>query len=255
MSLSSPDPRWIPLDQSQPVATGPADVPPDGGGPVLPLLRRGLVDEPVDHDELLDHVVTAIHDIAPVFAPRPELLALLDLPDSAEANLDRDSALARVDHLREAPEEHAELIGAVALAVSAISATAAAAPTHDLGPEVIGLVCTALHAPPEIRSAKEAYQHARAARNALTEELPVFTATAREAATTPDTTLEEPAVRVLLRTYVLRRWLLETTWPQRRVCWRMLDKVAAATMPPASPSTLTQLTDRLDEFQFRRWPS
>lgn len=255
MSFSSPDPRWIPLDQSQPVATGPRDVTADGGGPMLALLRQGLVDEPVDHDELLDHVATAIHDVKPVFAPRPELLALLDLPEGTTANLDHEGALARVDDLREAPDEHAELIGAVALAVSAIRATAAAAPTHDLGPEVIGLVCTALHTPPEVRSAKEAYQHARAARNALTEELPVFTDTAREAATTAATELEAPAVRVLLRTYVLRRWLLETTWPQRRVCWRMLDKVAAATLPPAAPSTLTQLTRRLDEFQFRRWPS
>lgn len=254
MSFSAPDPRWTPLDQSQPVATGPKNVT-DGGGPILPLLRRELVDEPVDHDELLDHVVTAIHDIEPVFAPRPELLALLDLPDGAEPNLDRESALVRVDDLRAAAEEHTELIGAVALAVSAIRATAAAAPTHDLGPEVIGLVCTALHAPPEPRSAKEAYQHARAARNALTAELPVFTATAREAATTVTTELEEPAVRVLLRTYVLRRWLLETTWPQRRVCWRMLDKVAAATLPPAEPPTLERLTDRLNEYQFRRWPN
>lgn len=254
MSFSAPDPRWTPLDQSQPVATGPKDVT-DGGGPILPLLRRGLVDEPVDRDELLDYVVTAIHDVEPVFVPRPELLALLDLPSSVEPNLDREGALERVDQLRAAPRGHGELIGAVSLAVSAIWAGAAAAPTHDLGPEVIGLVCTALHAPPEVRSAKEAYQHARAARNALTEELPVFTATAREAATTVTTELEEPAVRVLLRTYVMRRWLLETTWPQRRVCWRMLDKVAAATLPPAEPSTLERLTERLDEYQFRRWPS
>ena len=255
MSFSAPDPRWTPLEQSRPVATGPKDVTGDGGGPVLPLLRRGLVDEPVDHDEVLDHVVTAIHDIEPVFAPRPELLALLDLPADTSPQLDRESALLRVDGLRAAPGEHAELIGAVALAISAIGATAAAAPTHDLGPAVIGLVCTALHAPPEVRSAKEAYQHARAARNALTAELPVFTATAREAATTVTTELEEPAIGVLLRTYVLRRWLLETTWPQRRVCWRMLDKVAAATLPPADPAALERLTERLTEFQFRRWPS
>lgn len=255
MSYSSPDPRWTPIDQAGPVSTGPRDLSSDGGGPMLPLLRKGLVDEPVDHHELLDHVVTAIHDIEPVSSSRPELLGLLDLSEGTAPNLDRDGALARVDDLREAPEDHAELIGALALAVSAIGATAAAAPTHDLGPEMIGLVCTALHAPPEVRSAKEAYQHARAARNALTAELPVFTAAAREAATTAATELEEPAVRVLLRTYVLRRWLLETTWPQRRVCWRTLDKVAAATLPPASPSTLTQLTDRLTEYQFRRWPS
>jgi hypothetical protein len=75
------------------------------------------------------------------------------------------------------------------------------------------------------------------------------------AASQHDTVLEDPAVRVLLRLYVLRRWLLETTWPQRRVCWRMLDKVAAASYPPAEATTLTQLTERLDEYQFRRWPS
>lgn len=254
MSFSAPDPRWTPQDRDHTVAAGPL-VPGDGGGPILPLLRRGLVDEPVDHDELLDHVVTAIHDIRPVHNPRPELLALLDLPDVTPADLDQEAALTRVDLLREAPEDHAELIGAVALAVSAIRAAAMAAPTHDLGPEIIGLVCAALRTPPAVRSAKEAYQHARAARNALTAELPDFVATAREAATTVDTELEEPAIRVLLRTYVLRRWLLETSWPQRRVCWRVLDKVAAATLPPADPSTLERLTGRLTEFQFRRWPS
>src|SRR5882757_8229205 len=133
MSYSSPDPRWTPLDQDRTVAAGPL-VPGDGGGPILPLLRQGLVDEPVDHDELLDHVAAAIHDIKPVFAPRPELLALLDLPDVVKENLDRDGALAQVDHLRKDPEEHAALIGAVALAVSAIRATAAAAPTATRSP-------------------------------------------------------------------------------------------------------------------------
>ena len=259
MSYSSPDPRWTRLDQSRPapVARGAvaADGRAGGGGPILPLLRTVVAGEPVDHDALLDHVATAVHDVEPVFDPRPELLALLDLPDVTEPDLDRDAALARIDELREAPEEHAELIGAVALAVSAISATATAAPSHDLAPSVIGLVCTALRVAPPVRSAKEAYQHARAARNALTAELPSFTAVALGAASRHDTALEEPALRVLLRLYVLRRWLLETTWPQRRACWRVLDKVAAATYPPAEAVTLTQLTERLDEYQFRRWPS
>lgn len=259
MSYSSPDPRWTRLDQSRPAPVVPRDVAAaglaGGGGPILPLLRQIVADEPVDHEELLNHVATAIHDVEPVFDPRPELLALLDLPDVTEPNLDRDAALARIDELHDAPEEHTPLIGAVALAVSAISAAATVAPSHDLAPSVIGLVCTTLAAEPPTRSAKEAYQHARAARNALTAELPAFSATALGAASLRDAALEEPAVRVLLRLYVLRRWLLETTWPQRRACWRMLDKVAAATYPPADPVTLTQLTERLDEYQFRRWPS
>ncbi|MGB3444358.1 MAG: hypothetical protein WBA97_36930 [Actinophytocola sp.] len=259
MSYSSPDPRWTRLDQSRPAPVASREVAAagqaGGGGPILPLLRQAVIDEPVDHEELLNHVATAIHEVEPVFDPRPELLALLDLPDVTEANLDRDAALARIDALHEAPEEHAELIGAVALAVSSISATATAAPSCDLAPSVIGLVCTALRAQPPARSAKEAYQHARAARDALVAELPVFTSAALGAATLRDTALEEPAVRVLLRLYVLRRWLLETTWPQRRACWRMLDKVATATYPPADPITLTQLTERLGEYQFRRWPS
>ncbi len=259
MSYSSPDPRWARFDQSRPAPVASKVVAADGqaggGGPVLLALRKAVAGEPVDHDALLDHVATAIHDVEPVFAPRPELLALLDLPDVTEPDLDRDAAMARVDELRAAPEEHAGLIGAVALAVSAISATATAAPSHDLAPSVVGLVRTALRVVPPARSAKEAYQHARAARDALTEELPSFTAAALGAASLHDTVLEEPALRVLLRLYVLRRWLLETTWPQRRACWRMLDKVAAATYPPADPVTLTQLTARLDEYQFRRWPS
>lgn len=259
MSFSSPDPRWTRLDQSRPSPVASREVAAagaaGGGGPILPLLRPAVVGEPVDHEELLNHVATAIHEVEPVFDPRPELLALLDLPDVTEPNLDRDAALARIDELHDAPEEHTELIGAVALAVSSISATATVAPSYDLAPSVVGLVCTALHAEPPVRSAKEAYQHARAARNALTAELPAFSAVALGAATLQDTALEEPAVRVLLRLYVLRRWLLETTWPQRRVCWRMLDKVAAATYPPADPVGLAHLTGRLDEYQFRRWPS
>ncbi len=254
MSYSSPDPRWTRLDQSRPAPVA-TDGRAGGGGPILLSLRKAVAGEPVDHDALLDHVATAIHDVEPVFDPRPELLALLDLPDVTEPDLDRDAALARVDALRNAPEEHAELIGAVALAVSAISATATAAPSHDLAPQVIGLVCTALRVDPPVRSAKEAYQHARAARNALTAELPSFTAAALGAASLHDTALEEPALRVLLRLYVLRRWLLETTWPQRRACWRVLDKVAAATYPPVEAITLARLTERLDEYQFRRWPS
>ena len=259
MSYSSPDPRWTRLDQARPAPVVSREVPSagqaGGGGPILPLLRPAVTGEPVDHEELLNHVATAIHDVEPVFDPRPELLALLDLPDVTEPNLDRDAALARVEELRDAPEEHAELIGAVALAVSASSAVATAAPSHDLAPSAIGMVCTALHAEPPVRSAKEAYQHARAARNTLTTELPAFTSTVLGAATLRDTALEEPAARVLLRLYVLRRWLLETTWPQRRACWRVLDKVTAATYPPADPVTLTHLTERLDEYQFRRWPS
>ncbi|MFC4857132.1 hypothetical protein [Actinophytocola glycyrrhizae] len=259
MSYSSPDPRWTRLDQSRPAPAGSRAVASDGlaggGGPILPLLRAAVTDEPVDHEELLDHVAAVVHDVEPVLDPRPELLALLDLPDVAEPGPGRDAALARVDELRDAPEEHAELIGAVALAVSAISAVATVAPSYDLAPAAVGLVCVALHAEPPVRSAKEAYQHARAARNALTEELPAFTATVLDAATQQDTALEAPAARVLLRSYVLRRWLLETTWPQRRVCWRVLDKVAAATYPPADAVTLTRLTERLDEFQFRRWPT
>ena len=259
MSYSSPDPRWTRLDQARPAPVVPREVAVDGraggGGPILPLLRKVVAEEPVDHDALLDHVATAVHDVDPVFDPRPELLALLDLPDVTEPDLDRDAALARLDELREAPEEHTELIGAVALAVSAISAAATAAPSYDLAPPVVGLVCTALRVDPPRRSAKEAYQHARAARNALTAELPSFTSAALGAASLHDTALEGPAVRVLLRLYVLRRWLLETTWPQRRACWRVLDKVSAALYPPADAITLTQLAERLDEYQFRRWPS
>lgn len=258
MSYSSPDPRWTRLDKSRPSPVGQTETAAGtagGGGPILPLLRRIVAEEPVDLDAVLDHVATAIHETTPVFDPRPELLALLDLPDVTEAGLDRDAALARIEELRDEPAEHAELIGAVGLAVSAISATATAAPSCDLAPSVIGLVCAALHADPPPRSAKEAYQHARAARNALTAELPSFSSAVLTAASRDDTALEEPATRVLLRLYVLRRWLLETTWPQRRVCWRMLDKVAAATYPPAEATTLTQLTERLDEYQFRRWPS
>lgn len=259
MSYTSPDPRWTGLEKSRPAPVVSREVPADGlaggGGPILRLLRPAVAGEPVDFDELLNHVATAVHDVEPVFDPRPELLALLDLPDVTEPNLDRDAALVRIDELRDAPEEHAELIGAVALAVSAISAVATAAPSYDLAPTAIGLVCTALHAEPPARSVKEAYQHARAARNALTAELPALTAAVFDAVARQDTVLEEPAYRVLLRLYVLRRWLLESTWPQRRVCWRMLDKVAAATYPPADPVMLNHLTERLDEYQFRRWPS
>jgi hypothetical protein len=259
MSYSSPDPKWARLDQSRPAPVAARVVAGDGraggGGPILGLLRPAVAGEAVDHEELLGHVAAAIHDHEPVFEPRPELLALLDLPDVTEPNLDRDAALARIDALHDAPEEHAGLIGAVALAVSAIPAVATVAPSHDLGPSVVGLVCTALHTSPPVRSVKEAYQHARAARDALTGELPSFSSAVLGAATREDTALAAPAVRVLLRTYVLRRWLLETTWPQRRICWRVLDKVAAAAYPPAEAVTLSQLTGRLDEFQFRRWPS
>lgn len=259
MSYSSPDPRWTQLDQSRPAPVATRVVATDGlaggGGQILALLRPAVSGEPVDFEELLNHVATAIHDVEPVFDPRPELLALLDLPDMTEPNLDREASLARIDELRDAPGEHAELIGAVALAVSAISAVATAAPSHDLAPAAIGLVCTALQAEPPMRSAKEAYQHARAARNALTAELPALTAAILDAVARGDTAPEEPAYRTTLRLYVMRRWLLETTWPQRRACWRVLDKVATATYPPADPVSLTRLTERLDEYQFRRWPS
>jgi hypothetical protein len=122
-------------------------------------------------------------------------------------------------------------------------------------PAVAGLVCTALRTQPTVRSAKEAYQHARSARNALTAELPAFTAAALNASSLSDSALEDPALRVLMRLYVLRRWLLETTWPQRRVCWRLLDKATSAIYPPPDAVTLTRLTEQLDEYQFRRWPS
>lgn len=254
MSYSSPDPRWTRLDQSRPapVATSGAA---GSGGPILPLLRPIVAGEPVDHGELLDHVATAIHDTEPVFAPRPELLALLDLADVAEADLDRDAALARIDEARDAPEEHTELIGAVALAVALPSTAATVVPSSDLAPAAVGLACAALVAKPPVRSAKEAYQHARAARNALTAELPALTAAVLDARSLSDSTVDEPALRVLMRLYVLRRWLLETTWPQRRVCWRVLDKVTAAACPPADAVTLARLTAQLDEYPFRRWPS
>lgn len=219
------------------------------------MLKQSVAGEPVDYPELLDHVATAIHDTEPVSAPRAELLALLDLPDVPEPDLDQEAALTRIDELRDAPEEHAELIGAIALATDLPSAVATVAPSIDLTPAVVGLICTALRAEPPVRSAKESYQHARAARNALTAELPAFVAAALDAGSLSDSALEEPAVRVFLRSYVLRRWLLETSWPQRRVCWRVLDKVASATYPPADAVTLSRLTDQLNEFQFRRWPS
>jgi hypothetical protein len=147
MSYSSPDPRWTRLDKSRPAPVGQTETAAGsagGGGPILPLLRRIVAEEPVDLDAVLDHVATAIHETEPVFDPRPELLALLDLPDVTEPDLDRDAALARVDELRADPAEHIELIGAVGLAVSAIAATATVAPSEDLAPSVIGLVCTAL---------------------------------------------------------------------------------------------------------------
>jgi hypothetical protein len=255
MGYTSPDPRWTRLDQSRPAPVVSTSGSAGSGGPILPLLRQIVVGEAVDHAELLDHVATAVHDTVPVFAPRAELVALLDLPDVTEPDLDQDAALARIDELRDAPEEHAELIGAVALAVALPSAAATVAPSSDLAPAVVGLVCTALRAKPPVRSVKEAYQHARAAKNALTEELPAFTAAALDARSLSDSALEEPALRVLLRLFVLRRWLLETTWPQRRACWRVLDKVTSATCPPADAVTLTRLTGQLDEYQFRRWPS
>lgn len=254
MSLSSPDPRWTRLDQSRPAPVVSTAGSAGAGGPILPLLRRIVAEEPVDHAELLDHVATAIHDTVPVSAPRAELLALLDLPDVTTPDIDRDAALTRIDELRDAPEEHAELIGAIALAVALPSTAAVVAPSSDLAPAAVGLVCTALRAEPPVRSAKEAYQHARAARNALTAELPAFVTAVLDARSMSDSALEEPALRVILRLFVLRRWLLETTWPQRRVCWRVLDKVTAATCPPADAVTLTRLTEQLDEYQFRRWP-
>jgi hypothetical protein len=256
MSYSSPDPRWTRLDQSRPapvvVATsGMAG----GGGPILPLLRRVVTGETADHAELLDHVEAAIRDATPVFAPRPELLALLDLADVTAADLDRDAALARVDELRDAPEEHAELIGAVALAVALPSTAASVVPSADLAPSALGLACAALLTEPPVRSAKEAYQHARAARDALTAEVPAFTTAVLDAGSQADPGLDEPALRVLLRLYVLRRWLLETTWPHRRVCWRLLDKITAAICPPPDAVTLVRLADQLDGYPFRRWPS
>jgi hypothetical protein len=255
MVFSSPDPRWTRLDQSRPSPVVPTAGAAGSGGPILPLLRQVVAGEPVDHAELLDHVAIAIHDTVPVFAPRPELLALLDLPDVTEPAIDQDAALARIDELRAAPEEHVELIGAVALAVALPSSAAMVASSAELAPSAVGLACTALLTRPPARSAKEAYQHARAARNALTAELPAFVTAALDARSLGDSALEEPALRVLLRLYVLRRWLLETTWPQRRVCWRLLDKVTTAICPPADPVTLTRLTEQLDEYQFRRWPS
>jgi hypothetical protein len=255
MGYTSPDPRWTRLDQSRPAPVTRSSGSAGGGGPILPLLRQIVAEEPVDHAELLDHVAIALHDTVPVFDPRPELLALLDLSDVTEPDLDLDAALVRLDELRDAPEEHAELIAAVALAVSLPATAATVAPSADLAPTVAGLVCTALRTKPPVRSVKEAYQHARAARNALTAELPAFTSALLDARSLSDSTLEEPALRVLLRLYVLRRWLLETAWPQRRVCWRLLDKVTSATCPPADAVTLTRFTDQLNEYQFRRWPS
>jgi hypothetical protein len=255
MSYTSPDPRWTRLDQSRPAPVDRASGSAKSGGPVLALLRQIVAEEPVDYPELLDYIATAVHDTVPVFDPRPELLALLDLSDVTKPDLDQDAALARIDELRDAPAEHTELIGAVALAIALPSAAATVAPSFDLAPAAVGLVCTALATQPPVRSAKEAYQHARSARNALTAELPTVTTAALDARSLSDSALEEPALRVLLRLYVLRRWLLETTWPQRRVCWRVLDKVTSATYPPADAVTLTRLTEQLDEYQFRRWPS
>jgi hypothetical protein len=255
MSYSSPDPRWTRLDQSRPAPVVATSGTAGGGGPIVPLLRRQVAGEPVDRLELLDHVEAAIRDTEPVFAPRPELLALLDLADVTEADLDRDAAVARLDGLRAAPEEHAELIGAVALAAALPLTAAMVVPSSDLAPAAIGLVHTALRTPPPVRSVKEAYQHARAAKEALTAELPALTAAVLDARSLSDSSPDEPALRVVLRLFVLRRWLLETTWPHRRVCWRLLDKITSAACPPADAVTLTRLTEQLDGYAFRRWPT
>lgn len=248
MSYTAPDPQHrgqrpaAPPDRPAVAAsTNP------GGSPILALLRHRVEHpEAADDDQLRTAVEQALSGVTPSFTPIPELLLLLDLPDVAPPAAEAVPPLPR--------DLPPGLLTAVALA-AALPTAAEAVHAPDLRPAVAALVTIALTTPPEPRSQKESYQLARAARNVLGTELVAFRNEVLDAGSTNDPALSAAALRVLTRVYVLRRWLLETTWPARVTCWRTLDRITEATYWPPDAVTLTRQEERLRRYEFRRWPS
>ncbi len=269
MSYSRQDPnlRATPaLDNRRAV---PSATTPGGGVSIAPVLLRVLERSGVladDLRELLDVVEQFLRAAAteaerqpeppPAFEPTPALLELLDLPDVALDPTDLTEALPRLARLREAEatDTHVAFVAALALAATLPTAMEAVRSATDPRPELAALIAAALRQPREPQSRKDVYQRTRSARDALADELTPFGAAVFEAGSANDPDLSAAAARVLMRLYVLRRWLLEVTWAETLKCWKTLDRVVTATYWPPDAVTITRMDTRLRGYAMRRWP-
>jgi hypothetical protein len=274
MSYSRQDPNLRATPAVDARRAVPSAAPP-GGVSIAPELLRVLERSGVLADDLRDlldvveqFLRTAVADAErqpeppPVFEPTPALLELLDLPD---VTLDPtgltgltglSEALPRLALLREAEptDTHVVFVAALALAATFPTAAQAVQSATDPRPEIAALIAAALRQPRVARSQKEVYQRTRSARDALTDELTTFGATVFDAGSANDSEMSAAAVRVLLRLYVFRRWLLEVSWAETWSCWKTLDRVVKATYWPPDAVTITRMDTRLRGFAMRRWP-
>jgi len=268
MSYSRQDPNLSATPRLNSRRAVPSAAPP-GGVSIAPVLLRVLERSGVladDLRELLDVVEQFLRTTTaeaepqpeppPVFEPTPALLELLDLPDVVLDPADRTEALPRLARLRAAKptDAHVVFVAALALAATFPTATQAVQSATNPRPEVAALVAAALRQPRATWSQKDVYQRTRSARDALTDELTTFGATVFDAGSANDSEMSAAAVRVLLRLYVLRRWLLEVSWAETWSCWKTLDRIVKATYWPPDAMTITRMDTRLRGFAMRRWP-
>lgn len=239
MTYSAPDPRFTrkPWELPPVAADGPT-----AGGTVTPALHRLLTepDAPV-RDELVAVVAELLRSTKPVFAPDPDLLALLDLPDVHEVRTDPQPLLAGLDT---APITQ---VAGLALAATLPAAAAAVQWPEDVRPVVAGLITVALTTTPQPS------HDVRAARDALADALTDFRTAVFDAQSANDSALPALAFPVLVRLAVLRRRLLDSTWKQREECWETLDRIVDATYWPPDAVTLTRMDKRLRAYRFSRW--
>jgi hypothetical protein len=245
MSFSTPSENFDRGKRPWELPPIPADVPAGSGASIAPALRMLLTDPAADTKDLVAAVSQLFRSTTPVFAPTEELLTLLDLPDVAEVRADPEPMLAK---LRDAPPGH---VAGLALAATLPTAAAAIHLPADIRPSVAGVVITALHTPP--RQHKDTKARAQEARDALADAITPFRDAVFNAESARDSGLPDLAFAVLQRLYILRRRLLETTWPERVDCWETLDRIVTATYWPSDAVTLTRMEKRLRAYRFRRW--
>lgn len=239
MSYTAPDPRFSkrPWELPPVAADGPV-----GGTTVTPALHRLLTepDAPV-RDELVAVVAGLLRSTKPVFAPDPDLLALLELPDVHEVRTDPQPLLAGLDT---APITH---VAGLALAATLPAAAAAVRWPDDIRPVVAGLITVALTTTPQPS------HDVRAARDTLADSLTAFRTAVFDAQSANDSALPALAFPMLVRLAVLRRRLLGSTWRHRVECWETLDRIVDATYWPPDAVTLTRMDKRLRAYRFSRW--
>ncbi len=239
MSYTTPDPRFSkrPWELPPVAADGPTS-----GATITPALHRLLTepDAPV-RDELVAVVAELLRSTKPVFAPDPDLLVLLDLPDVHEVRTDPQPLLAA---LETAPITR---VAGLALAATLPAAAAAVQWPDDIRPAVAGLITVALATTPHLSD------DVRAARDSLADALTAFRTAVFDAQSTNDSALPALAFPVLVRLAVLRRRLLESTWRHREECWETLDRIVDATYWPPDAVTLTRMDKRLRAYRFSRW--